>query len=210
LVDLDEAALVRAIGRLTPQQAARVEPRGGLDFTGLIATLESWRIGSQPSREAVTEAIAQARATLPPELGTFDVVVSTCVLTQLIDSVCMALPADHPLRNELILTVRNRHLDIIVEWLQPGGVGVLVTDFVSSESAPELARIEESLLLQAASQWIAKGNFFTGANPWAIRDFYRNSRHSPLFKDVRVTEPWRWDIGAKQFAVAAVIVRRKA
>jgi hypothetical protein len=210
LVDLDEAALDRVVERLSPQQAARVESRGGIDLTGLLATLEAWRNGSQPSLDAVREAIERAQATSPPDVGEFDVVASTCVLTQLVDTVCMALAADHPLRNELILAVRNRHLEMILECLRPGGVGVLVTDFVSTETAPELARIQESMLPQAAKRWIEQGNFFTGTNPKAIRDYYRNSVHSPLIEDVHVIEPWRWDIGPKQFAVAAVTLRRKA
>ncbi len=133
------------------------------------------------------------------------------MLTQLIDSIYMALPTDHPRCVELVMTVRNRHLEIILELLHPGGVGVLVTDFVATETAPELAQLDELLLPQAARHWIEQRNFFTGANPFAIRDYYNQSRQpGPFAEDVQVKGPWRWDIGAKQLAVSAVTFRRGA
>jgi hypothetical protein len=131
------------------------------------------------------------------------------MLTQLIDSVYMALSTEHPRCVELVMAVRNRHLEIILELLNPGGVGVLVTDFVATETAPELAQMDELLLPRAAAKWIEERNFFTGANPFAIRDYYNRSRGpGPSASDAQVKGPWRWDIGAKQLAVCAVMFRR--
>jgi hypothetical protein len=88
----------------------------------------------------------------------------------------MALPTEHPRCVELVMAVRNRHLEIILELLNPRGVGVLVTDFVATETAPELAQLDELLLPRAAAKWIEERNFFTGANPFAIRDYCNRSR----------------------------------
>ena len=131
------------------------------------------------------------------------------MLTQLIDSVYMALPTEHPRCIELVMSVRDRHLEIILELLKPGGVGVLVTDFVATETAPELAQLDELLLPYAAAKWIEERNFFTGANPFAIRDYYNRSRGpGPCTSDAQVKGPWRWDLGAKQLAVSAVTFQR--
>jgi hypothetical protein len=132
------------------------------------------------------------------------------MLTQLIDSVYMALRTEHPRCVELVMAVRNRHLEIILQLLNPGGVGVLVTDFVATETAPDLAQLDELLSPQVAAKWIEERNFFTGANPFAIRDYYnRSCGPGPCTTDAQVKGPWRWDIGAKQLAVCAVTFRRR-
>jgi SAM-dependent methyltransferase len=209
LVDLDENALARAVERLDENAAGRVQRYCPIDLSGILPVLESWVLHRNPSNAEISAVIRTALAAPRPDVGAFDVVASTCMLTQLIDSVYMALPTEHPRCVELVMAVRNRHLEIILELLNPGGVGVLVTDFVATETAPELAQLDELLLPQAAMKWIEERNFFTGANPFAIRDYYNRSREpGPCAENAQVKGPWRWDIGAKQLAVCAVTFRR--
>jgi hypothetical protein len=209
LVDLDEAALARAVARLNDDRAGRVERFSPVDLSGILPVLQSWVRHRNPTDAAITAVMRSAAAAPRPEVGTFDVVASTCMLTQLIDSVYMALSTEHPRCIELVMAVRDRHLEIILELLNSGGVGVLVTDFVATETAPELAQLDELLLPRAAAKWIEERNFFTGANPFAIRDYYNRSRGpGPCASDAQVKGPWRWDIGAKQLAVCAVTFRR--
>ncbi len=211
LVDLDEAAIARAVTRLDEREMARVERFSPIDLSGILPVLESWQRHRNPTDAEVSAVMREAHAAPRPDIGSFDVVASTCMLTQLIDSVYMALPTDHPKCVDLVMEVRNRHLEIILELLNPGGMGVLVTDFVATETAPELARLDELLLPEAAICWIEERSFFTGTNPFAIRDYYNRSRQpGPAAEDVRVKGPWRWDIGAKQLAVCAVTFRRRA
>lgn len=208
LVDLDEEALANSIASATIENSCKIERHASIDLTGILSELEAWRVSGPPSHEMLVTTIQLAKSTPAPDVGSFDVVASTCVLTQLIDSVCMGLPAKHPQFLELLLAVRNRHLEVIVELLNPGGAGVLISDFVSTQTAPELANWDESEFAQNAIQLVGKGNFFTGANPFSIRDFYRASTKSaPTPRDVHVIPPWLWDIGAKQFAVSAVTFR---
>jgi hypothetical protein len=209
LVDLDDEALNSAVARLSHTQLPRSKRLGGVDLMGLLSKLSSWQAGLNPSNAELKTAIETARAAPPPNVGTFEVVASTCVLSQLIDSVYMGLGPDRPRCLELVMAVRNRHLEMLVELVKPGGAGILVTDFVSSETAPELPQIEESMLPRAGLRWLELGNFFTGTNPVAIRDYYRDRQGTDSrIDDVRLVGPWRWDIGAKQFAVAAVTFRR--
>jgi hypothetical protein len=211
LVDLDEPALARAVSRLDGNLAGRVQRFCPIDLSGILPVLESWVRHRNPSDREISALIKTATAAPRPEVGSFDVVASTCMLTQLIDSVYMALPMEHPRCVELVMAVRNRHLEIILELLNPGGVGVLVTDFVATETAPELAQLDELLLPRAALKWIEERNFFTGANPFAIRDYYNRSRGPGLSaENAQVKGPWRWDIGAKQLAVCAVTFQRSA
>jgi hypothetical protein len=205
LVDLDSTALERACERLTPDARAKIDLQNGIDLTGILPTLSAWPADTPPSLTELTTAINAARNSPAPLSGQFDVVASTCVLTQLIDSVCMAVKTDSAERNELILAVRNRHLQLMVELLAPNGAGVLVTDFVATETAPELAFIADSAVPAAAIEWINRRNFFTGANPYAISGQLQNQ--NPV-GNIQVSPAWRWDIGAKQLAVSAITFRR--
>jgi hypothetical protein len=209
LVDLDAEALAGAVERLSQPYRSRVEPHGNTDLTGIISTLASWQVDQPPSDAAVSCAIQTAQNAPAPDIGMFDLVVSTCVLSQLVDSIYMRLAQPHPRCLELVMAVRNRHLEMLIELLKPGGVGILVTDFVSTETAPEIAAMEALVPTEATRRWLEQRNFFTGANPFAIRDYYQNRRPADsTIGDVQLVAPWRWDIGAKQFAVAAVTFRR--
>jgi hypothetical protein len=85
----------------------------------------------------------------------------------------------------------------------------LVTDFVSTETAPELAWLPEDRIPEAAIQWINQRNFFTGANPYAISEHLQKLAGPDLaVRNVQVFPAWRWNIGSKQFAVSAVTFQR--
>jgi hypothetical protein len=209
LVDLDKQALGRAVERLTEDERRRVELHAPVDLAGMLPILETWRGGHVPDDAELKNAIAVASAARPPAIGTFDVVASTCVLSQLIDSIYMGLAGDQPRRTELVLAVRNRHLETIVELLNPGGAGILITDFVATATAPELAYLDDAQVPAAALNWINQRNFFTGTNPYAIRDYLQGLRDTVhTVENVQVSPAWRWDIGAKQLAVSAVTFHR--
>jgi hypothetical protein len=209
LVDLDEQALARAVDRLTENQRRRVERHAPIDLMGVLPILEAWQADTAFSGEELANAIATARTARPAISGEFDVVASLGMLSQLIDSVYLGISIDHPRRLELVLAVRNRHLELMIELLRPGGVGVLISDFVATETAPLLAYLDDTQIPAAAIQWINERNFFTGANPYAIRDYLNGLSGTGLaVENVEVSPAWRWDIGAKQMAVCAVTFRR--
>ena len=195
--------------RVPEADRGRIELRGGVDLTGILPILTKWQLGQAPTAAELSAAIETARRAIPPTVESFDVVASTCVLTQLIDSIYLGLAAHQSQRQELVLAVRNRHLELMVDLAAPGGAGVLITDFVATETAPELAYLNDAQVAAAAVQWINQRNFFTGANPYAIRDYLQGPLEDKIFsEDVHVSPAWRWDIGAKQFAVSAVTFRR--
>ena len=207
LVDLDEESLSHAVSNLEGVSAS-VNLHGGVDVTGLLETFSSWNGRTVSERDAVA-AIEIAQGASAPDIGKFDVVASTCLLTQLIDSICMAMPAGHPRFLELLLAVRNRHLEMIAELLNPNGIGILVSDFVSSKTAPELAAMSDSEVPDAAMHWIKNQNFFTGVNPFMLRSHYQTDLAiAALVEFKKMTRPWKWNIGMKQFAVCALSVQR--
>ena len=207
LVDLDAESLAHAVSNLGDASAS-VDLHGGVDVTGLLETFSGWADRTVSERDAV-EAIEIAQGTSSADIGEFDVVASTCLLTQLIDSVCMAMPAGHPRFLELLLAVRNRHLGMIAELLNPNGIGILVSDFVSTKTAPELSAMSDSEIPNAAMHWIKNQNFFTGVNPFMLRSHYQTELGTAAMVEFRkMTRPWKWDMGMKQFAVCALTVQR--
>ena len=107
---------------------------------------------------------------------------------------------------ELVLAVRNRHLDLLLESVRPGGFGILISDFVSTMTAPELATLSDREIVEHAKGWLERGNFFTGANPFMVAQHLQNH---PSAANVQLLAPWRWDMKHKQFAVFGCIVRTK-
>ena len=151
----------------------RLHTHHSQDLTGILDSLAD--LGSPVddggvSRGPVYESIARLRR--PPvqlPMRDLDVVASTCVLSQLIDAVSLALGRGEPLLHELAMEVRNQHVRLMLSVLRPGGRGVLISDFVSSDSCAELSRVSLEELPSRARHWIECQNFFSGTNPFAAK-----------------------------------------
>ncbi len=208
LVDLDKEAVGRAVERLGADESRRVEQHCPIELTGVLPALESLRISKRRS-DAEVSAVKQAIMAAPrPAIGSFDVVASTCILTQLIDAVYMSLPRSHPRLAELLMAVRDRHLHMLLEMLNPDGVGVLVTDFFEA-GTKELAPLGELSLTASAQVEMRQHEYFAGADPFEIRGFYqRLCEPGPTAADISIDGPWRWEVGGKVLGVCAVTFRR--
>jgi hypothetical protein len=142
-------------------------------------------------------------------MAPFDCIASTCLLSELIDSIVLAMGASHPNIAPVILALRKQHLRTLIQSLRPGGSGVVIFDFVSNQTIPELMRIDERILNVALADAIHAKNFFTGLNPFAVQaELQTHPDFSGLVTDIQLHSPWRWDIGQKQFAVSAISFRR--
>jgi len=196
---------------LTPDRRAQIRCYGYTDLSGIVSRLAAWRQGETPTAETVDACLEAARAYRPPLAPqSFDVVASTCLLTQLIDSVAMSLGAGHPRFMELMLAVRDRHLRMLVELLAPGGLGILFTDIVSSDTAPALLTAPPDYFSVLTSRLVDAGNFFTGANPRVLQHWFTNDIEvGPLVERVQLVRPWQWRVGPRAYAVCAVKVLRK-
>ena len=100
---------------------------------------------------------------------------------------------------------------MLLELLRPGGVGLLITDFVSSETYPELPNVSDSDLPATAARLISERNFFTGVNPMVLHALFRQDpRLAPFVASTALTNPWLWDFGPRTYAVCAVQVVKNA
>ncbi|MEQ8211490.1 MAG: hypothetical protein RH917_16820 [Lacipirellulaceae bacterium] len=209
LYDLDGEALQRSKNRYAGQPAIlqRVQWFDSVDITGVVDTIEQH--GSAP---AVIDEELLKRATHPPKFTDqhYDIVLSTCTLSQLVQSAVEIFGDKSPESLAFILAIRDGHLNLMLELMKPTAAGILVTDFVSSDTLPELLQpdLPQNQLTAVAQEAIRQRNFFTGANPVAISmQLEKTLRQTDARFDLHLTPPWIWKwTDEKAFCVAAIRV----
>lgn len=200
LVDLDRHALEHCRGSQPAQVAARIETLGEVDLCGLLEPLDRFDGDSAQFEQLITTA-QRPEVAMP---ATYDVVASTCLLTQMIDSVVAAIGPQHPRFPELALALRDGHLRLLCDATSSGGTALLVTDFVSSDTVPPLNHVPDEQLETLAAQAIHERNFFMGVNPGVL------ARHMQSLAGGRVElyPPWRWRMGNRAYAVCAIGMKK--
>ena len=206
LVDLDGDALRRAVSRLPESQRRAIRLHGGVDLTGCWSSLGSRRRGESLADSEI-DAVLQACAALPllPLPGPFDVLASTCVISQLIDGAVLALGSTHPRLLEMVVSLRTNHLQLMAQLLSPGGRGVLMSDFVSSDTLPALRQTAEPNWPALIDDITARGNFFHGLNPGGLlAAFGSDAALAARVADAHLTGFWRWQQAKRVYAVVAI------
>jgi hypothetical protein len=149
----------------------------------------------------------------PPDLGgPFDVVLSPCLLSQLVGYASNVLGKSHPLRRGLLVALRTRHLRMLIELLKPGGLAVLVCDVANSESVPTLGADRKPDLADLLSRLTYTGRHFDGLSPQAVQAALKSDALiAPLLGHVQIVSPWLWRLGPKRtFLVYAACIRRSS
>jgi len=220
LVDLDAESLQDGAARQGCVGHERLRLHGGIDLAGLLGQVRShddWPFGEPPGPERLVDQVADYQpplaaaifaksdaSSIDPKSNSpaFDVVVSACLLSQILEPVLAAVTPRQPLHLPLVQAVRLRHLQLLVEWLKPGGVGILATDVVSSDTCPELAGTARERLRPLLQQLIAQHNFFTGLNPQVLDQLFRTGpRVAEKLARVDALAPWSWNLGPRVYAV---------
>lgn len=206
LVDLDAEALQHGITHQQITSADSVRLIGGVDLTAIADRLSASRkdLGGEEVKEC-QRRISESRVELPRLYST---VASVCTLSQLMEAVDLAFDQQDPEALSLKMSIRHHHLTTMLQCLEPGGTAILIADFVSSATFPELAEVPQSELMDTALELINSGNFFTGMNPAAIAHQFQSA---PEIKGrvakVSVSEPWLWDLGPRTYLVAGITAR---
>ena len=176
-----------------------------VDLSGICAQLDKLPAElTEPWILELADEARQAKNVLPDRQ--FDVVVSTCLTTQLLASIVHSIGDDSPFKNFMMIAIRDGHLKLMDNLISPGGAGVLITDFVSSDTLPELATADTTeSVLATARKAIDERNFFTGANPWAIKDAVAKLIAEDPFEPWSIAPPWRWQIGERRSYLVTAI-----
>ena len=139
---------------------------------------------------APAEVEAAANAALDSILtklgGPFDVVASTCVLTQMAFALRQALGERHPALETVRFALMRTHLSTLVGLTAPGGVALFASDVVSSTTyplaEPPPGRTMEDLLRDVVSS----GAGYFAANPELLAGLLAEVGTPELL------EPWLW------------------
>lgn len=206
LVDLDGEALSAGVAAQHLDADSRVALHSGIDLTGLNARLSHWSHDQPPPPSEIEALLATTASATPlPLKWPFETVASVCLLSQLLEAVNLTLGETHSQYLPLVQAVRARHLRQAVSLCRPGGQLVLVTDFVSSDTCPELATVAEAQLPALAEQLVLAQNFFTGLNPFLLRQLFASDPWlAPRITQPRLFPPWRWHFPTRSYAVCAI------
>ena len=207
LADLDADAIKTGVEKQGLAGCRRIAARGGIDVTG-AAHCFSW---SKTPTDKDIDRYQKKLCSLPFKIaGGYDVVISACLLSQLISAVVDLLGPGHPRLFELIKALRDQHLQLLVSLLRKRGRALLVSDFVSSDSCPALLETSDGALQSLALAALRERNFFTGTNPLAVTKRL-HAIASKLLDDVRLLWPWKCQISEKRaYLVCALTFTRRA
>lgn len=212
LVDVDAGAIEAARARVPEAVRARLVSHGPVDVSGLLDRLEGWArtppAMSLLERE-VPAAVGRVVGRLP---GTFDVVVSCCLLTQLQLEMLQVVGDTHPRFGELRGLVNAVHVRVLLALLAPAGTGLLVTDMTSNETYPLDELGPEADLRRVMDHLIQSGNLIHAAHPGLLSS---EVRRDPTLKDAFSARwpvgPWLWRNGPdRTFLVYGLELRRRA
>ena len=216
-MDIDRGAVVTAIERQrlrspgiynTVTIHAPVDILGISEFIHLRRSLPrslpriAAKLAERPSSFGLTE---------PGSAGTFNVVVSACLISQLMRQTNEASPADESVRRMLARTVRDAHVQMMLSLLNGGGVAVLVTEFSGSSIAPtNFTGINGATELNAEAQrLVSTGNYFAWLSPHELMEHVLGPQYAGLVWRARKGPPWLWSFFNKQYLCTALHVQRR-
>jgi len=208
LVDIDAGALAHATGRQSAVVRAKLRTHAPVDLSGLYQQLDrATRL--PPSDAMVSAGTAEVMRQLPSE---FDVVVSSCVVSQMSWALGFLASPDEMVAPMLEQALLRIHLRTILGLIRPTGAALLVSDLTSSHFYPpldDLAPGEDlrGLTLELAAALLA----YTVCNPLLVRQILRSDDELAATCQLPMLgEPWLWT-GPKAltYLVYPFVLRRK-
>jgi hypothetical protein len=212
LVDIDDQALEGARARQRPDVAQKLVLHAPIDLGGMLGKLEAWSKMEVTEQEMLAHPARTAKD-LAARLGTYDVVVSACVITQMQLSVLTALGDTHRIFDAVRHTLTLTHLYTLLELTAEGGRALLVTDVLASQSYRYLDRLSsDANFLQILTDVVAAERVIYIARPGLFHLLFRED--PALARAATLSAPiaaWLWQNGPDaRFLVYAMELRRNA
>jgi hypothetical protein len=205
LVDIDPAALERAVARQGVKDAAGLCLHAPFDLTGIADRTAKW-VGRTASDEEIATAVEAAGAPEEPIAGGgFDVVLSPCVLSQLLVATRDRVGKEHARWPRLKQAITARHLSALVRATRPGGRGVMIVDMTSTRIVPGLDRASDGEVTDLMRVCVRDRRCFHGLEPAELQGVFRKRTGAVEFS---VSTPWVWHLGfGKAFLCYGMTVR---
>jgi hypothetical protein len=211
LADIDAAALGRARERVAEPERARVVAHRPIDLSGIFLDLERWgrmQVTAQELMAAPASGASRVAAALP---GPFDVVASTCLLTQLQLTLLQVLGDRHQLFGALREFLTLTHLRTLAALSQPSGHALLITDLCEASVFPPGRPRDHADLESMMHELVSLGHVIHSSHPDLIK---LTLADDPVllrsFDTAEVSQPWLWQNGPeRRFLCYAVTLPRK-
>jgi len=199
LVDIDAQALAGGVERASAQDRTRLVTHGGIDLAGSIDRVDAW--GDRfPSEDELADFVAESPRRIAAAVGeTYDVVLSSCLLSQLCLPFQNALALGLLEWRRLFNAMASMHLATLAALTRSGGRCALACD-VLSQGGAEVQRLAATTprdrLLVTLVQRIADGLLAPDPNPYRLLAMLQGPELRALAADPHRTDPWLWDVGA--------------
>lgn len=212
LVDLEPTIISDALLQRGFDEHTNIRAIGGMDVTGLGALWSQFQ--ESPSVQGL-RAIVDACQKTKLKLDRYDVVASTCLLSQIIrhgfDAIEKSKLPQSVIQEycpRLIRALREQHLELILDHTVSGGSALLVSDLTSAKALPAMLDSNADLS-HLVSHDVAQGNHFHGLNPVSISESTRAPRIESKLAQLQMTAPWIWDSIESQYLCMAFRLKRK-
>jgi hypothetical protein len=208
LFDLDGEALERARESFAAPARSRVMTHSGFDLSGLLGRLDEW--GERfPDAAGLQRAAAEAIHTLLRRIRQkFHVVLSDCILSQLLVPYRQHWLQRDPTWNLLSEAITGIHLATLGGSVAEGGHGIIAFDVVDSSVAPELQGMspdDEDALEEVVCELSARGSI---VHPSEMVRRLSSPALAPFIEAPRLTRPWLWNTGVTQLVYGLSFDRR--
>jgi len=211
LADVDEEALGRARDRQPPEVQKVLTLHAPLDLSGALPRLREFHQERPTAAQiAVLPGNIVDHVTMSIR-GTFDTVMSTCMLSQLMHGARVAM-GDHPDLELVATALALGHLRAMVRLVRPGGHGIFASDTCSSEMYPALEeRWRQFSPLAVLTRLEETENLLSGTRPSMVFEaLTADGVIAPqLAKAPQLIEPWLWRMGQLVLLVYGVTFKKR-
>jgi hypothetical protein len=219
LVDIDEQAVAK--GQERQLGAAPSEPHlhvvAPFDLSGLAAWADTRGVAPLSDAEVDDLSAKMARRLLefaPESPGgsegqssttggdtphgrlrsnDFDVVASTCVVSQLVKQVFDLFVGHRQMAYALARSVVRSHLDFMLQLLQEGGEGLLITDFAREAPRDDVKDVRRRSLSAAAVDWDGAATY-AHLSPSSVAEMLIGEQFCRKVGNISSTTSWRWQL----------------
>jgi hypothetical protein len=212
LVDIDRAALERARARVPEGPRARLLAHGPVDLSGWFEHVERWARMEVTPQELMAAPSSGSKRIADALPGPFDVVASTCLLTQLQLGLLNLMGDRHQLFVALREFLTLTHFRTLSRLTRPGGRALLVTDLCDAAVFPSGRPRDADDLAAVMRELVASGQVIHSAHPELIGITLGDDPVlARTFGRAEQAAPWLWQNGPERaFLVYALALPRLA
>ena len=212
LVDLHPTLTEEALVQRGFDEHPKLNVISGMDVTGVR---DQWTQFKDSPTEFTLQAIIDSCLNATLGLAQYDVVASTCLLSQIllnahecIQSSGLPPSAAQEYFPKVLGTIREKHLELLLDHTVSGGSSVLITDLTSAEALPGMLTPNANLK-RLVSNDVVKGNHFYGLNPLKILESTQHPRIAPKIAQVQASAPWIWNAIESRYLCLAFRLGKK-